>query len=51
MVFFFRQAKAKRVHHQTGFTRNVKGTSLCGKQKTITRNKKIMKEKKNVGKD
>ena len=41
---FYRQTKAKRVqHHQSNFTRNVKGTSLSGKQKTTTRNIKIMK--------
>ena len=43
---FLKQAKTKVVHHhQTGPTRNVKGTSLSGKQKAIDRNIKHMKEK------
>ena len=40
------QAKAKRGHHyQTSCTRNVKGISLSGKEKTRTRNMKIIKGK------
>lgn len=43
---FLRKAKAKGAHqYQNGFTRNVKGTSLNGKENAISRNKKIMKEK------
>ena len=42
----YRQAKAKRIqHHQTSFTTNAKGTSLGGKEKATTRNKKIMNGK------
>ena len=38
----YRQAKAKRIqHHQNSFTTNAKGTSLGGKEKDTTRNKKI----------
>ena len=38
--------KAKRIkHHQTSYTTNAKGTSLGGKEKTTTRNKKIMNGK------
>ena len=41
--------KAKRVqHHKSGFTRNVKGTSLNGKEKTTTRKMKIIRGKKNL---
>ena len=43
---FSGQAKAKRVqHHKTGFTRNVKVTSISSKAKATTRNIKTMKEK------
>ena len=43
---FYRQAKATGVqYHQTSFTRNVKGTSLSGKENVRTRNIKILKEK------
>ena len=39
---FYRQATTKRIqHHQTSFTTNAKGTSLGGKEKATTRNKKI----------
>ena len=42
----YRQAKAKRIqHHQTSSTTNPKGTSLGGKEKATTRNKKIMSGK------
>lgn len=42
-----RQAKSKGVHyHDTGFTRNIKGSSLFRKGKVITRNKKIQERKK-----
>ena len=37
-------------YHQTSFTRNVKGTSLCEKEKAKTRNMKITKEKNLIGK-
>ena len=38
-----RQAKAKKIqHHKTSFTTNAKGNFLCGKEKSTTRNKKIM---------
>lgn len=35
----------KSLYHQTTFTRSVKGTSLSKKEKTTTRNTKIMKGK------
>ena len=42
----YRQAKAKRIqHHQTGLTRNIKGTFLSEKGKARTGNMKIMKGK------
>ena len=38
----YRQAEAKRIqHHQTSCATNAKGTSLGGKEKATTRNKKI----------
>ena len=41
-IEIFRQAKGKRIqHHQTCFPTTTKGTSLGGKEKAITRNKKI----------
>ena len=41
---FYRQAKAERAqHHQTSFTRIVKGTSLSKNEKAATRNMKIAK--------
>ena len=49
---FPRQGKAwwKGAHHcEIGLIRNVKGTSFNEKGKTITRNKKIMKEKNLTG--
>ena len=45
-IKILRQATAKRIqHHLTGLTRNVKGISLRGKEKTTTRNMKIMRGK------
>ena len=42
-------SKAKRIqHHQTSFTTNAKGTSLGGKEKATTRNKKITKWKSSL---
>ena len=42
----YRKTKAKRIqHHQTSFTTNAKGTSLGGKEKATSRNKKIMNGK------
>ena len=42
----YRQANAKRIqHHQTSFTTNAEGTPLGGKEKAMTRNKKITKWK------
>ena len=42
----FTELKAKRIqHHQTSFEPNAKGTSLGGKEKAATRNKKIMNGK------
>ena len=35
-------------HHLTGFTKNVKGISLGGKEKTTSKDMKTMKEKKSI---
>ena len=38
----YRGGKVKRIqHHQPSFATNAKGTSLSGKEKATTRNKKI----------
>ena len=40
------QLKKKRIqHHQTSFTRNVKGTSLSKKEKATTKNMRTTKGK------
>ena len=43
-IQLYRQAKTKRIqHHQTSFIIDAKRTSLGGKEKAKTRNKKITK--------
>lgn len=39
----YRQETAKKIQHQTSFTRNAEGTSLDEKEKATTRNKRIIK--------
>ena len=42
----YKQAKTKRVqHHKTDFTRNIKGTSLRGEEKTTTKHVNTAKRK------
>ena len=45
--FTYKQ-KLRVQHHQTSFTRNVKGTSLSKKEKATARNMKIIKGKSSV---
>ena len=42
---WIRKINIVKMHHQTSYTRNVKGTSLGKKEKVTTRNMKIWMEK------